>query len=351
MNGNDTYLNELVDKENLRAYLNSHLGPTDRFEIEHHGEGHSNETLFLKWDTRNLVMRRPPAGETADTAHDMLREYRVISALTETEVPVPTPILVCEDTSIIGGEFYLMEYLNGSVIRDYEPNRFATSEHRQQISEELIDTMAAIHTIDYEALGIDDIGRPEGYTERQIERWGKQFKWAYDTTQESRNVPHIKEIGEWLEENVPSSYQHTLVHGDFKLDNVMYAPGTPPEINAVMDWEMGTLGDPLRDIGWLLVYWDVDPLSRELMPTFLDQSGYLNREELINRYERQSGIKFVHQEFYVVLALYMLIAVCEMFYARYLSGNSDDDLYPKMEDLVPHISHRAKALIDGEREI
>jgi aminoglycoside phosphotransferase (APT) family kinase protein len=118
-----------------------------------------------------------------------------------------------------------------------------------------------------------------------------------------------------------------------------------------MDWEMGTLGDPLRDIGWMLVYWDTDPLIPELMPGFLDRPGYPSREELIGRYERASGVEFVHREFYVVLALYMLAAVCEMFYARYLNGNSDDDLYPRMETLVPDIARRAKELIDGDRTV
>ncbi|MFC7157157.1 phosphotransferase family protein [Halomarina halobia] len=351
MTGNETYLDQLVDEDTLRAYLTSTLGEADRYRVEHLAEGHSNETLFVTWGERDLVMRRPPAGETAESAHDVLREHRVISALQGTDVPVPTPVLACDDASVIGGEFYLMERLDGDVIRGREPDRFATPEHRRRIAEELIDTLAAIHTLDYEAVGLGDLGRPEGYTERQVERWGKQFDWAYETTREDREVPHVGEIGEWLAANVPESYEHTFVHGDYKLDNVMFAPGTPPRINAVMDWEMGTLGDPLRDVGWMLCYWDVDPLSDELMPTFIDRPGYLDREALIDRYERRSGIEFVHREFYVVLGLYMLAAVCEMFYARYLNGNSDDDLYPKMETLVPRICRRAKALVDGKRTV
>lgn len=351
MDENDAYLNQLVDEDALRAHLSSTLGPADIFRVDHHGAGHSNETLFVRWGNRDFVLRRPPAGETAESAHDVLREHRVITALEETDVPVPTPVAACEDPSVLGSDFYLMERLDGDVIRDHEPKRFATPEHRRRLSEELIDTLAAIHTLDYDTVGLSDLGRPEGFTERQVDRWGKQFDWAYETTRESREVPHIDVIGEWLEANVPESYEHTLVHGDFKLDNVMFAPETPPEITAVMDWEMGTLGDPLRDIGWLLVYWDTDPLIDDLMPTFLDRPGYLSRGELIKRYERQSGIDVVNRTFYVVLGLYMLAAVCEMFYARYLSGNSDDDLYPKMGERVPDICRRAKALIDGERSV
>ncbi len=347
---NETYLERLVDEDALKAYLERELGDARSVTVQYHDEGHSNETLFIEWGDRDLVMRRPPAGETADTAHDVLREYRVISALAGTDVPVPTPVLGCDDTSVIGGEFYLMDRLEGTVIRDHEPDRFATTEQRRRVSETLIDTLAEIHTIDYEAVGLGDLGRPEGYTERQIERWGKQFDWAYETTRDEREVPHIEEIGEWLEANVPEDYEHTLVHGDYKLDNVMYAPGTPPEIDAVLDWEMGTLGDPSTDLGWMLCYWDTEPLIDDLMPAFLDRPGYLSRTELLDRYERQSGLEFTNRRFYVGLGLYMLIAVCEMFYARYLNGNSNDDLYPKMGSLVPEISRRAKEVIDGKRE-
>jgi len=351
MTGDESYLDRLVDEAALRACLESELGPAEAFAVEHHGEGHSNETLFVTWGDRELVLRRPPAGETAESAHDVLREYRAISALADTEVPVPAAVLACEDTDVIGGEFYLMDRLEGDVVRDREPERFATPEHRRQIGEELADTMAAIHTLDYEAVGLGDLGRAAGFTERQVERWGKQFEWAAETTRGSREVPHIDGIGEWLEANVPRAYEHTLVHGDFKLDNVMFAPGTPARINAVMDWEMGTLGDPLRDIGWMLVYWDTDPIAPGLMPGSLQRPGYPSREELIERYERRSGIQFVHREFYVVLALYMLAAVCEMFYARYLNGNSEDELYPEMESLVPRVARRAKELIDGDRTV
>lgn len=348
---NDSYRDRLVDEDALTSYLEAELGTDRSVTVYYHDEGHSNETLFLEWGTQELVMRRPPAGETAETAHDVLREYSVIDALEDTDVPVPTPVLACDDRSIIGGEFYLMERLEGDVIRDDEPDRFATPDHRQQIGNTLIDTLAEIHTIDYEAVGLSDLGRPDGYTERQIERWGEQFDWAYETTSAERPVPHIEEIGAWLEANVPDSYDHTLVHGDYKLDNVMFAPGSEPEINAVLDWEMGTLGDPLTDIGWMLCYWDTDPLITDLMPTFIDREGYPTREELIDRYESQSGIKFTNRRFYVVLGLYMLLAVCEMFYARYLNGNSDDELYPQMGSVVPEISQRAKALIDGKRDV
>jgi aminoglycoside phosphotransferase (APT) family kinase protein len=349
MPADDPYADQLVDEERLREYLTATLGPAATFEVEHLGVGHSNETLAIEWGDRELVLRRPPAGETARTAHDVLREYRVITALENTDVPTPTPIAASEDPSIIGGDFYLMERLDGTVVRTEEPERFATPDRRRRMAEELVDTLAAIHTVDYEAVGLGDFGRPEGFLDRQIDRWGKQFEWAAETTADERSVPHVDEIGSWLEANVPEDYEHTLVHGDYKLDNVMYGPSADPDLIAVMDWEISTLGDPLRDIGWLCCFYDTDPLIEGLMPTFLDRPGYPDRRELLERYERQSGIEVVELDFYVVLGLYMLTAVCEMFYARYLNGNSDDPLYPTMERLVPEVSRRAKAIIEGER--
>ncbi len=351
MTGNGSYVEALVDEPSLRNYLKETLGEADRYRVAHLEAGHSNETLEVRWGEHDLVLRRPPAGETADTAHDVLREYRVISALRDTDVPVPTPVAACDDPSVIGKEFYLMDRLDGTVVRDEEPERFGSPNRRRQLAEELIDTLAAIHTVDYEAVGLGDFGRPDGFLERQIERWGRQFEWAHETTRSVREVPHVDEIESWLEANVPNSHERALVHGDYKLDNVMYAPSEKPELIAVMDWELGTIGDPLRDVGWFLCFWDSDPLVEALMPAFLDRSGYPHRSALLDRYERQSGIEVVDVEFYVVLGLYMLTAVCEMFYARYLDGNSDDPLYPKMEAVVPDIARRGKALVDGDRVV
>ena len=351
MTDRETYADRLVDEAALEEYLTATLGAADDYGIEYLGEGHSNETLFVEWGDREFVLRRPPAGETARTAHDVLREYRIVDALEGTAVPTPTPVAACEDRSVVGSEFYLTERLHGTVLRNEEPERFATPDRRRRVAEELIDTLAAIHAVDYEAVGLGDLGRPEGFLDRQIDRWGSQFEWAHETTAAERSVPHVREIGSWLEANVPEPPEHTLVHGDYKLDNVMYGSSVEPELVAVMDWELGTLGDPLRDIGWLYCFWDPDPLIDDLMPTFLGRPGYPDRDELLERYERRSGIELANLEFYVVLGLYMLAAVCEMFYARYLRGNSDDPLYPKMGTVVPEIGRRAKAIIDGERAV
>lgn len=354
--GDDNYFRRLVDPDALEAYLRDTLGSASEYNVHHHQAGHSNETLFITWGDRNLVLRRPPPGETADTAHDVLREYTVIDALQESSVRVPTTVLACEDEGVIGAEFYLMEREFGDVMRDDELSRFATPDHRRRVGRELIDGLAAIHTVNYDAVGLGGFGRPAGYTERQVDRWRKQYEWATEVTRAVRELPLIHEVGDWLADNIPAAYPHTLVHGDYMLHNVMFAPGTPPELIAIFDWELSTLGDPRADLGWMFAtYWtekDPDPVSLRPEPrTYTARDGYPTRLELVERYEAQTDIAFEHERFYRTLAVYKLGALGEMFYRRHLEGNADDPLYPKMEGVVPDIGERAMRIIDGEEPL
>ena len=342
---------DLINRENLAAFLSDTLGPAETFTVERHDQGFSNETLFLTWGDHDLVLRRPPPGETAETAHDVLREYEVTDALQDSEVPVPETIAATDDTDIIGCPFYLMERLDGDVIRYSEPERFATAEGRRGVSKEVIDTLAAIHSVDYEAVGLGDFGRPEGFTERQVERWRGQFEWAFEETTAVREVPAIEETGEWLAANVPDEPTHTLVHGDYKLDNVLFGPQMPPEIVGVLDWEMSTLGDPLCDLGWMLFFWadeesDITPVLRTIAPTFLTDDEYFTRQEMVARYEEQTGVPVENLTFYRVLAVYKMAALGEMFFARYQMGHSDNAFYAMMEDGVPELADQALSLIE-----
>ncbi|ELY44449.1 phosphotransferase family protein [Natronorubrum sulfidifaciens] len=364
----ETYLDRLVDRDQLRSYLTDALGPADRLEVERVDAGHSNETLFVTWGGQDLVVRRPPPGKTADTAHDVLREHHVVDALQETAVPVPTTVLACDDHEVMGSDFYVMEKLEGDVIRTEEPSWLARPDARRQLSTELVDTLAAIHDVDYEAVGLGEFGYPEGFTQRQVDRWGEQFEWARETTADHRDLPALERITEWLQANVPEDHPETLVQGDYKLDNVMFAPADEavaagddaaadarPEVIAVFDWELATLGDPFTDLGWMLSFWhdenDPDPPVEGLYPTLTAREGYLTRSELIERYEAQTGRPFDTPRFYTVLATYKMGALGEMFFRRYLEGNSDDPLYPKMEDGVPRLLEQATAIIDGEYDI
>jgi len=353
----EDYVARLVDESALEAFLERELGPADGFAVERHDEGHSNETLFVAWGDRDLVVRRPPPGETADTAHDVLREYRVIDALQDTAVPVPPTVLACDDHDVIGSDFYVMEQVEGDVLREGAPERFASASARERIGTELVDTLAAIHDLDLDAdgVGMGDLGRPAGYTERQVERWGKQLAWAFERTQEVREIPELGRVGAWLDDNCPAEHPHALVHGDYKLDNVMFGPGDEPDLVAVFDWEMATLGDPRADLGWMLSYWrdpkDPEPEIPELVTRFMEAPDYPARLDLVSRWEDRTGFEFTRDRFYRALAVYKLAGLGEMFYRRHLEGNADDPMYPKMEDRVPALAERAVRIVEGEEPL
>jgi aminoglycoside phosphotransferase (APT) family kinase protein len=353
----ESYLSRIIDKDKLAEYLTEELGSADTYEIAYHNEGHSNETLIVTWGDTELVIRRPPPGQVASSAHDVLREYHVINSLQETRVSVPPTVAACDDHSIIGSDFYVMKALDGDVIRTSLPDRFDSPAYKRRIGLELVDSLAEIHQVDYAAVGLEDFGRPEGFTERQVDRWTKQFEWATEVTAEERTVPQIERVTEWLENNTPESHPHTLVHGDYKLDNVMFGPGAPPEIVSIFDWELSTLGDPLTDLGWMLSFWwdEKDPAkpasTGDLYPTFTRQKCYPTRRELVERYTEKTGLSFENQRFYRTLAVYKLAALGEMFYRRYLEGNSADSLYPLMEDGVIELADRAVRIIEGNEPL
>ncbi|MFB6171562.1 MAG: phosphotransferase family protein [Haloarculaceae archaeon] len=344
----------LVDRAALQTLLADRLGPASSFAVERHTEGHSNETLFVTWGDRDLVLRRPPPGETADTAHDVLREHRVLDALQETAVPVPTTLFACEDDAGLGCECFVMERLAGDVVRETEPERFRTPAARERIGRELIETLVAVHEVDYAAVGLGDYGRPAGYLARQVDLWTDQLEgWLLPRT--DRPVPGAEEVGDWLADNAPTEAAHALVHGDYKLDNVMFGPETPPDLVGVFDWEMSTLGDPLADLAYLLLYWragaGTPDLPGAVTPALTAREGYPTRADLVAQYERRTGLAFENRRFYRALAAYKLATASEAFYYRHLSGQADDPLYPEMEAVVPALIEHARRVIDGDRPL
>ncbi len=309
--------------------------------------GHSNETFFVRFGDREWVLRRPPRGAFLPTAHDVGREYRVLSALAPTNVRAPRPVLFCQDSSIIGAPFYLMERIEGSVIRDALPEPFASDEStRRGLGDELVDALVELHAVDSRAAGLEGFGKPSGYLERQVRRWSGQLELTEPLT---RTIPELHAVTAWLRDRVHQlpEGEPTIVHGDYKMDNVMYAPGAPARLVAILDWEMSTIGDPLADLGWMVSFWREadDAVAIDLegkAPTRLP--GFQRRDDLVARYEERSGRVVGDLTFHMVLAVWKLAILLEGSYARHLAGLTDDPFFAQMETGVPLLAQRALAL-------
>jgi aminoglycoside phosphotransferase (APT) family kinase protein len=332
----------LVDPEALSAYLDDRLPGEGPFEVERHRAGHSNETFFVRRSGREWVLRRPPRGTFLPTAHDVMREHRVLEALARQPARTPVPVLACEDESVIGAPFFVMEKVRGHVVRDTLPPFVDGESDRRRIGEELVDALVELHAVDWRAAGLEGWGKAHGYLERQVRRWSGQLTIA---TRFSRPLPDLFEVGEWLAERVPASPPATIVHGDYKLDNVVLGPDRPVEVVAILDWEMSTIGDPLADLGYLLSFWrepgdPPDPVPIEQVE-LTRLPGFLGREDLVRRYEERSGRRVGDLTWYEVLATWKLAILLEGSYARHLAGVTDDPFFSQLEEGVPALGRRA----------
>ena len=285
------------------------------------------------------MLLRLPRGPLLPTAHDVLREYRVLKALNTTRVPVPRVLLACDDTGIIGAPFYLMERVHGLVIRSELPPYGSDSAGRAAISRALIDALAALHGVDWRAVGLEDFGKPEGYIERQIRRWTGQLDKS-----RQRPLPDLDAVTAWLVQHLPVSGPATIVHGDYRLDNAMYA-GDRPEVIAIFDWEMATIGDPLADLGYLLSHWyeptDPEPEFAPEAWKVMKQPGFLSREEITEYYAARTGRSVRDMAFYEALAIWKLAILLEGSYSRHRAGTTDDPFFEQLEAGVPALARRA----------
>src|SRR5262249_50557106 len=277
------------------------------------GGRHANLTYVLRMGEQEWVMRRPPLGPTLPTAHDMRREFRVLSALATTAVPVPRPVVLCEDLSVIGVPFYLMERRRGIVMRDAIPPEIGDDlDKRRQVSEAAVDALAALHAGDWQGGGVQDFGRPTGCLERQLRRWAEQWERA-----KTRPVPALERVLEWLRQHLPVSLCTSIVHGDYKLDNLMLNVQASVQVVAILDWEMSTLGDPLADLGWLLSQWPQSGDSATRLDVWwavTAEPGFLRRPELVARYEERTGQRATAIDFYEILGLYKNAVIIEGIY-------------------------------------
>lgn len=336
----------LVDPPALKRFLASALPGDGELTVERHQAGHSNETFFVRRGAEEWVLRRPPRPPYLPTAHDVKREYTVLEALDGTGVRAPKPFLFCEDSGVIGAPFYLMEKVEGFVIRDHVPEALDTARERSRIGEELVDALTELHAVDWQAVGLQRWGKPAGYIDRQLHRWTEQLEGA---TQFTRPLPDYARITGWLQEHKPPEQPSAIVQGDYKLDNVMYAPEAPARLVAIFDWEMATIGDPLADLGWMLSFWrepadPPDPLHGALNDVFRDP-GWATRADLVARYEAATGRSMTDIRFYTVLAFWKLGILLEGSYARHLRGTTDDPFFELLRDGVPAIGVRALEVI------
>src|SRR5712692_3762689 len=340
-------LEGLIDLPTLEGFLRAHL-PRQEGElvVEKHEAGFSNETFYVSWGPKRWVMRRPPRGDILPTAHDVLREYRVLSALAPTGVRVPRPAVACEDRSVIGAPFYLMERVDGVVIRDDLPPEFDAVPDRRRIGEELINALVELHAVAWQSTSLTNIGKPQGFLERQLRRWIGQLALTLPHT---RQLPGIHAVTEWLRTHLPPQSGASVVHGDYKLDNVMFAAHRPARLIAIFDWEMATLGDPLTDLGWLIAYWGAtgDPPDPEPKGSnyLTEQQGFLSREEMIARYEEKTSRKMTHFPFYHCLAVWKQAIILEGLYRHYLEGTAANPKAAEFEWKVPQLVERAHRII------
>ena len=310
------------------------------------GDGHSNITVAITGPRTDLVLRRPPRGPLPPSAHDMIREARILRGLRETDVAVPAVLDVCADPSVIGVPFYMMERVMGHVVAETVRPELDTEDGRHRMGSELIDALVRIHAVDWQAAGLFDIGRPADYLERQLRRFAGL--WQHNHTWE---VPAIDQIARWLESTRPAERDICVIHGDYRLDNVMFAPTTPPSISAVFDWEMATLGDPLADVGYMSMLWvdaEDPPLGGFEIYGVTREPGFHRRSELLDRYSTGSGRDLSGIAWYQVLALWKAAIFMEGNYKRALTGLTDDPFLKASVDGVRELCGRATRII-GER--
>jgi aminoglycoside phosphotransferase (APT) family kinase protein len=337
---------EELEWTRLDAWLREHLSPTvlpardrrARMHVAQFPGGHSNLTYHVSFGTTELVIRRPPLGPVAPTAHDMAREYRWLSAVHPVFPLAPRVHVLCDDPSIIGSVFYAMERRHGFVVRNEEPPRIRNQPAvRRGVSLALIDALAGLHAIDIAAAGLAHLGKPHGFVERQVRGWTE--RWNRSRTSE---VPEMDAVVRWLVDSLPANpSQPAIVHGDFKLDNLMLDPADPCRLVAVLDWEMAALGDPLVDLGILLAYWvaTAPPGHHDALTTVTTLPGWLTRADLVERYAARSGRDLAQLQFYEVFALFKIAIVVQQIYVRFVNGQTSD---PRFADLGERVTYLAR---------
>lgn len=333
----------LCDPDRLTPWLDAKgLAPGAPLVVERITTGHSNETFRVRRGPHDWILRRPPRVPLAPTAHDMAREARLLRALADTGVPVPRLVAAESDAAVIGAAFHLTERIDGWVIRDAVPLAFADA--GPGVGAAFMDALAALHAADWRALGLADFGRPDGFLARQVSRWTKQLE-----TYRQRPLPDMDAVASWLAAARPPDAPPTIIHGDYHLDNVIYAAEVPPRVAAILDWETATVGDPLVDVGLCTALWpdaaDPDlPFGQSLTRDAVRHHDLGTRRALADRYARTSGRDLTHLPYYQALGLFRLACILEGSWARHLHGKADDPFFALLEQGVPALARHARNL-------
>lgn len=314
--------------------------------VEQFRGGHSNLTYLLRFGAEEFVLRRPPLGRVAPRAHDMAREFHSLTHIHPVFPLAPRPVLLCEDAGIIGSPFYLMERRRGVIVRNEEPAEFARNpQFRRRVSASVVDTLADLHSIDIVAHNLDALGKPAGFVQRQVRGWSE--RWALSKTSE---LQEMDDLARWLNERLPlveTSTPTALVHGDFKLDNVMLDAHDFSRIVAVFDWEMCAVGDPLVDLGILLAYWvhAASAVSQDdSLAAVTNREGWFSREEIIEHYAARSGRDMSNIRFYEVFAVFKLAVIVQQIFYRYRRGQTNDPRFARLDERVSALARIAAEL-------
>ncbi len=340
---------EALDLEPLEAYLKAHLpGLKGSLSVRHFPAGFSNLTYLLRIGKQKLVLRRPPFGTKIKSAHDMGREYKILSHLVEVYPKVPRPLLYCQDEEVLGAPFYVMTRLEGVILRPQMPNAMnPPPEVMAGIAASFVENLVDLHSVDYEAAGLADLGHPDGYVRRQTEGWALRYFNA-----RTDDIPEMEEVTNWLDSNTPVESGAALIHNDYKYDNIVLDPDDWGHIIGVLDWEMATVGDPLMDLGSSLGYWiqanDAEEIQAlQFSPTALP--GNSTREELVEKYARLTGLEVDNIVFYYVYGLFKLAVIVQQIYARYKHGYTKDPRFANLIHAVRACGRQAVQAIDRRR--
>jgi aminoglycoside phosphotransferase (APT) family kinase protein len=313
-------------------------------QVEQFPGGHSNLTYHVRFGPTDLVVRRPPFGPVPPTAHDMAREFRWLAAVHPVYPLAPRVYLLCEDTGVVGSVFYVMERRRGIVVRHEEPPEIRDRpDVRRRVGAALVDALADLHAIDIDQPALVHLGRPVGFVERQVRGWSERWHRSKTT-----DLPEMDALATWLAKELPPNpARPTIVHGDFKLDNLMLDAHDPARLVAVFDWEMAALGDPLVDLGILLAYWvpNAPPDQRDALTTVTTLPGWITPAEIIERYAQRSGRDLSTLRFFEVFALFKIAVVIQQIYFRFVKGQTDDPRFANFGERVTFLARRAESLL------